>query len=214
MNERARNRLVGSIILVSLAVLFLPMLFDGAGIEQRELPAMPAGPVHRAPAPMLDAEAPDWAFVDEVRVRRDDPERAGVDGRGRHEAAPASTSTGVAGAGAEDGETGSGEEERTPQEALPDTRLADDGTPLAWSVQLATFAAADNAEALRTRLLADGYEAYLNTVTAGDRVLHRVAVGPRLDRGAVDRLRGELAARYELEGVVVRFTLERSGAGQ
>lgn len=202
MNERARNRVTGAVILASLAVVFLPMLFDGAGFEQRTLPTMPEGTVHQAPAPVLDTDAPDWDFVGEVEVRREDPERGGVDGRGRHEPAPDTDSQ----TGPEAGPDG--------EAASPDTRLAQDGTPLAWSVQLATFATVDNAEALRARLLTDGYEAYVSVAMDGDRALHRVAVGPRLDRAAVGRLRDELAQRYELDGLVVRFLLDRQGAGR
>ena len=41
MKERQRDRLVGAMILASLAAIFLPMLFDGAGVERRPMPSMP-----------------------------------------------------------------------------------------------------------------------------------------------------------------------------
>ncbi|MDZ7825708.1 MAG: SPOR domain-containing protein [Gammaproteobacteria bacterium] len=79
--------------------------------------------------------------------------------------------------------------------------------PLAWSVQLATFASRDNAAGSRERLLDDGYEAYLIPAREAERTLYRVAVGPRLDRNAVQRLETELEQRYELDGLVVQFSL-------
>ncbi|HSG87880.1 MAG TPA: SPOR domain-containing protein [Pseudomonadales bacterium] len=190
MNERSRNRIVGVIVLVSLAVIFLPMLLDGAGIEQREVPRLPEGAVPQArDLQVLAPEGEDWDFVAEVEARRASPDQGGIDGRGRNvPAAPA------------------------PVPAAGDeivTALAEDGTPLAWSVQLATFADEDNARRLREQLRADGYEAYLNLMTEGERTLFRVAVGPRLDRASVERLQAELQQRYELDGMVVRFALQR-----
>lgn len=74
-------------------------------------------------------------------------------------------------------------------------------------MQLASFAEAENAERLRATLLADGFEAYVTASEERGRALHRVAVGPQLDASAVRRLRDELAERYDLEGMIVRFTL-------
>ncbi|MDZ7825707.1 MAG: hypothetical protein U5R48_06535 [Gammaproteobacteria bacterium] len=42
-DEHTRNRVVGGLILVSLAAIFLPMLLDGEGLERREVPRMPVG---------------------------------------------------------------------------------------------------------------------------------------------------------------------------
>ena len=38
MNERTRYRVTGSVFLIALAVIFLPMLFDGAGAPMNEAP--------------------------------------------------------------------------------------------------------------------------------------------------------------------------------
>ncbi|TVS08610.1 MAG: hypothetical protein EA417_22270 [Gammaproteobacteria bacterium] len=189
MTERVRNRLVGAIILLSLAVVVLPMLFDGAGIERRAVPDVP-GERLRADRPVEPAEDPrddsSWAFLDEVEARR---AAAPVSGQARHEAAFDTE--------AEDAEA-----------SAPGLDLA--GLPRAWSVQLASFRDADNARALRQRLLADGFDAYLIEEGDGGQSLYRVAVGPRIDRTAADRLRTELAERYELDGMVVRFMIGRS----
>lgn len=41
MNDRTRYRVTGSIFLIALAVIFLPMLFDGAGAPMLEAPLQP-----------------------------------------------------------------------------------------------------------------------------------------------------------------------------
>ena len=64
MNEHTRNRVVGGVILVSLAAIFLPMLLDGEGLERREVPRMPAGELRSKPADeVIDPSTEDWAFV-------------------------------------------------------------------------------------------------------------------------------------------------------
>ena len=40
MNEQTRYRITGSIFLAALAIIFLPMLFDGAGVESPVIPPM------------------------------------------------------------------------------------------------------------------------------------------------------------------------------
>lgn len=191
MNERSRNRIVGIIILLSLAAIFLPMLLDGAGIEQREVPRLPSGAVPQAgDFEALDPQSEEWSFVAEVDARRASPDQGGIDGRGRNVPADAVREAPMV------------------SDAI-ETALAEDGTPLAWAVQLASFADEDNARRLREQLRADGYESYLNLLADGERRLFRVAVGPRLDRASVERLQAELRQRYELDGVVVRFTLQR-----
>ena len=216
MNEHTRNRLVGGLILVSLAAIFLPMLLDGEGLERREVPRMPAGELRSTPPDeIIDPAGEDWAFVEEARRQRERAEP--LDGRPVH--VPATTGSGT-GDGAETGsaeasggDPESGAEDRDEPAPAPglDTALDGDGMPFAWSVQLATFASRDNAAGLRERLLDDGYEAYLIPVREAERTLYRVAVGPRLDRNAVQRLETELEQRYELDGLVVQFSLAALG---
>ena len=183
MNEHVRNRVVGLVILVSLAAIFLPMLFDGAGIERRRVPEMPATELASVDDPPgeLDTSAGEWAFVDEVQRVRETPPAAQVDAQPRH--APVAPDA--------------------PEAAALDA----DGAPFAWSVQLASFESRENADALRVRLLGDGYAAYRTESREGGRTLHRVAVGPELDRGDTEALREALARRYDLDGLVVRFVL-------
>jgi DedD protein len=184
VNEHVRNRVVGGIILASLAAIFLPMLLDGAGIERRSVPAMPDGdPGPRTPLEPVDPAADDWAFVEEAARRRERPD-GGVDGRPLSAPEPA-----------------------VEPAAEPSPRLDDDGLPVAWSVQLGSFEEEENARGLRARLTDDGHEAYVDRIEREAGPLWRVAVGPRVDAAAAERLAAELGERYGLEAIVVRFSL-------
>ena len=71
MKERQRDRLVGAMILASLAAIFLPMLFDGAGVERRPMPPMPvSGDALTETVEALDLSSETWDFVAETDARR------------------------------------------------------------------------------------------------------------------------------------------------
>ncbi|MCC5886206.1 MAG: SPOR domain-containing protein [Gammaproteobacteria bacterium] len=203
MTERGRNRLVGAVILLSLAVILLPMLFDGAGIERRSVAEWPPGALElesRDDDFDTAADPAAWAFVDEVETRRRAEQ---IRGRPEHEPLPAS-------------EAADAEATALPDEAADAVSpgLDGGGLPRAFSVQLAAFRDQDNARALRQRLLDDGYDAYMIEEGGAGETLHRVAVGPRIDRDAALRLQAELAERYQLEGLVVRFVIGGRSGGR
>ena len=74
MKEQTRYRVTGSLFLLALAVIGLPMLFDGAGLPARELPPVTID----APMPeitRLPEEPPQTDFVarvDELREQVDE----------------------------------------------------------------------------------------------------------------------------------------------
>lgn len=70
-----------------------------------------------------------------------------------------------------------------------------------WAVQLASMRNADNAAALRDRLIAEGFDAYVQT--SAD--LHRVFAGPVSERSEANRLRARLSQEQRLDGFVVQL---------
>lgn len=179
MEERIKHRITGAVVVIALAVIFLPMLFDGAGVPDIpfdvDLPPPPVSTLE----PLPDRRSDAWAFVDEAQDLRGQFDRApGMIGQPEHRMT-------------EPDENSSGADES--------------GVPLAWSVQLASFVHEENAVALRDQLQLDGYNAYLVRVRDGDALRTQVAVGPRVSREEVQTLRQELLERYELEGMIVRF---------
>ena len=74
LNEQTRYRVTGSLFLLAIAVIVLPMLFDGAGLEPLELEpldvprAVPDVPTRASQAPVSDFVA----RADELRATVDD----------------------------------------------------------------------------------------------------------------------------------------------
>ncbi|HTO57488.1 MAG TPA: SPOR domain-containing protein [Pseudomonadales bacterium] len=175
LTERTRDRVMGGVFLVALAVIVLPMLFDGRGVESPAAPEIPA-PAPSDAQPVAAMDPANLANADALRKRIDD------DGFDR------STSTRV------------GDPVITPADSRPSGPLAP-----AWGVQLGSFADHAKAVALRDQLRKDGYQSVLTEVKGLTGVSTRVAVGPMINRDDATRLERELEKRYGMDVIVVVF---------
>ena len=175
MSERSRYQLTGGIFLVALAVIVLPMLFDGSGVRHAEI--APVAPIQPDSTPVEPPKIDDSALTAaaDVRERVDDE---GFD-----------STTGV----------------RVGEPQLRSADEAQKAPVEAWAVQLASFSDATKATALRDQLRKDGYSGFLSDAKKGSVKITRVAVGPVIERTEADRLRDELARRYAKGAIVVRF---------
>lgn len=190
MREEIRYRVTGSIFLLALAVICLPMLLDGAGLPARHLPDLPMGENPPEVRPLPTA-APETDFIARVQALRAQVDEDGfLTDSGTRFGEPVLEAEPEAGAAEPTGDR------RSPAAAAEGT----------WAVQVASFADASNAEDFRARLRRDGYEAFISTAKSGQRVLRRVAVGPLLDRERAEILRGELAARYRVEAQLMAMS--------
>lgn len=187
MDQTLKNRLVGVGVLLVLAAIVLPLVFDGANQDalraDTRLPPPPAVPEAEA---LLTAPAPELPMA-EAELARDhvpaEPEApaplppvAVAPGTAPAAAPAAPPATPVAAA-------------PTPAAApVADPRLA--GLAEAWDLQLAAVSAPDGAERLRNKLVAAGYKARVAKVGA----FYKVLVGPELRREDAEKLRAKLAA--------------------
>ncbi|NWE86179.1 SPOR domain-containing protein, partial [Pseudomonas edaphica] len=98
-----------------------------------------------------------------------------------------------------------------PQPAAPgkpdvgQSRIDPNGLPISWSIQLASLANRESADALQKKLRAQGYNAYIRSADGKNRVF----IGPLIERAEADRLRDLLGRQQNLNGFVVRFQPER-----
>lgn len=175
MTDRTRDRVMGGVFLAALAIIVLPMLFDGAGVESPAPPALPqAAPEGVGPVPAMDPA--NLANAEALRKRID------------NEGFDQSTSTKVG----------------DPVVAPADRRLSTT-LPPAWGVQLGSFADRTKAVALRDQLRRDGYQSVLTEVKGLTGVSTRVAIGPMVNRDDATKLERELEKRYGMDVIVVVF---------
>ena len=175
MTNGKRHRVTGAVFLIAVAVIVLPMLFDGAGLETEPMSPLEMDEMEPVviDAPVLDTEA--IAEADAMRRRLDD----------------------------EAFERATGQREGDPR--LSDADSVSHAVVEAWAVQIASFSDRDKAVALRERLLKDGHAAFLSDVKRVSGVSTRVAVGPIKRRADAESLQVELAKRYAADAIVVRF---------
>ncbi|WP_019626714.1 SPOR domain-containing protein [Thioalkalivibrio sp. ALJT] len=188
-----RFRLVGAVILIVLAVIFLPWLFDGAGYEHM------SGIDEPVPTAPSFAE-PDIALPSE----RPEP---------RRESAPAAPAPEREGPVAElhsldnSAETGAAANDReseavtaAPQEAPEE---AEQPVQAGWAVQVGSFRDQANAREQRARLREAGWAAFVDESMADGRPIYRVKVGPLAQREEAAEMGARLKEAFELSGIVV-----------
>ncbi len=197
-----KQRMVGALVLVALAVIFLPMLFNRED-EQRQIqvdvptapqvPVMPQVQVEPVPVPEPQPIPEEPAPPEEVAPVPAAPAPAAVVSK-----PVAAVKTPAV----------------TPAQTLAqapaklDTtqkRVDANGLPVSWSVQLVSLSNRASADNLQKTLRNQGYNAYVRS-SGG---MNRVFVGPLLERAEADRLRDLLGKQQNLKGFVVRFQPER-----
>ena len=82
------------------------------------------------------------------------------------------------------------------------------GLPQGWSVRLGSFADERNANNLMQRLLASGYRAYTRQTAGNGTRMTGVYVGPWLEQDSVRQYQKQLQEEFQLSGLVVRYEVE------
>lgn len=94
----------------------------------------------------------------------------------------------------------------TPKPAQPVAKPVETPKPAAsnvgFAVQLGAFSRADDANALRDKLRAGGFSAFVEQVKTDKGTLSRVRVGPVASRADADRLKAQVAAKMGINGMV------------
>ncbi|QKZ03665.1 SPOR domain-containing protein [Pseudomonas eucalypticola] len=215
-----KQRMVGALVLIALAVIFLPMLFSRQD-EQRQVrvdaPEAPQAPVVQQvkvePVPVpeqqnlpqdaesVEAQAAPTAPPPSMPVAPAPPappsQRAPVQTQAQAPA-PAPKPAPVA----------------KPAPAPAPVAKADpaaskidaNGLPVSWAVQLASLSNRASADSLQKSLRSQGYNAYVRSADG----MNRVFVGPLIERAEAERLRDLISRQQNVKGFVVRFQPERN----
>ncbi len=179
MNEGMKQRLVGALVLIALATVVLPILFDFDGayiVDTRStIPTAPdiqsveiekAGPLKGA-----------TAVASHEEMFRFDKSR---------KAAEHSTS-----------------DDRVLQDQP--SGLTAEGIPLAWIVQVASFTDVEKAQILNQQLLDDGYKAYSRRVLIGGETNYRIYVGPKVAKQTMLEQQQAIERKYKLKTLLLVF---------
>ena len=178
MEERLKQRLIGGAVLVSLVVIFVPMLMEERVVSERtfartKIPEQPKVLQPRPqpetntilPKPIARVEPPEplpeqVEPVKPVPVKPDEVQRFGKIER---------------------------------------------PTPTAWMVQVASFSKQQNAEKLVDKLKKAGMPAQVKTVQINNKQHHRVQMLPQLDKKQAEELVKRIKKKFGLKASVVRY---------
>ncbi len=193
LDNVVKQRMVGALVLIAVAVIFLPMLFtreDETRHVQVEAPSAPQAPATSQHRYCLRNRSPATTRRAISHPRCRSPRRR-----------QASSGSSAVRSGARSGaRTGS-----APAKPAAPAGVDANGLSISWSVQLASMSNRANADNLQKTLRTQGYNAYIRTADG----VNRVFVGPLIERAEADRLRDQLDKQQKLKGIVVRFQPER-----
>lgn len=210
MDQNLKQRLVGALVLMSLAVIFLPLVFDGQ--QQRidtkpyEIPAPPVISLQSMDMPPVPANA-----LAGVNADRESPAQAAA--TATVDDSPATASEPVPTPAAPPATPPPGrdevarfvEQEKQADAAIRTTPhqqpvdLAD-----AWIIQVGAFSSQANADALRNRIAAGGYAVFVRPQKTASGQFYKVYVGPEIRRYRVEQQKQALEQKYQVKALILK----------
>jgi len=188
---------VGTIVLLALALIILPQLFDGEGSYQPQVQS-------RIPERPIITLLPEPQQVRPVMVGESQSPSANAEAENIELTESAVSNN--ASDPAEVNSAASVTNLSTDTDSRPTLNAA--GLPDGWVVQLGTFGDLDNASKLLTDLLAKGYKAYERRSLRDEREMSTILVGPVIVRAEAERLLAELATALDLKPLIKRYERE------
>ncbi len=200
MDQKLRQRLVGAIVLVSLAVFFIPIILEGPEndwvVRNQAMPEPPAidFPVHKQPPPLSETPMMPAVAGKATEQAKAEPPKAASTLPGatpRPPKKPIEKPT-----------------EKPPVKSTaksvkvivppksPETRFP----PGSWGIQLGSFSDKANATTLSDKLQAARYPSFLEDAKAKSGTLYKVIVGPYNSREAAEKIRDEISKQQGLKG--------------
>lgn len=209
MEQNLKQRLVGALVLISLAVIFLPLVFD------RQQQRIDTSPYAIPEKPVITITAPNM----EPLERATSEQQAAVMNVMEEKRIQDETSA-VADHTVSSSPTVAVEPEPTPvaqtreyleQEKAVDATLQDQPVtttvPLAeaWVIQVGAFSSEANAKGLQDKLKSAGYAAFVKGSSAASGMLYKVYVGPEIRRAQLEQQKTELERKYNLKALILKY---------
>lgn len=197
MNEKLKQRLVGAVVLVSLAVIFIPMLLDGGErsrmpmfgsnipdkpdyhFEPLEIPLHPVTTVAEDRPQLIDKPEP---VPSKETKPQEQPKTAEVK-------SPDNTQA--------NGETTAPK----PKPASP--AQSENREQVAWVVQVGSFSQSNNALSLRDKLRSNGFTAFVEKLKSDGETIYRVRIGPELKKENAEKQLQRLRREMDMKGIVM-----------
>ncbi|MBD3610366.1 MAG: SPOR domain-containing protein [Gammaproteobacteria bacterium] len=188
--KRLKQRMIGAIVLVSLAVIFIPMLLKGpetlnTPIITSNIPPKPERKTEIIPIKPIPPR-PQQKPISVIPVKEDSPEA-------RPEAAPAPEKP--------KSKTQKPAIEAAPDTSTPESRLA---SLQGWVVQVGSFSRKKNALNLQNKLRKKQFAAFVEAYSSKSGTRYRVRVGPETSSAKAKSLATTIKKRMGIDGLVLK----------
>ncbi len=206
MDQNLKNRLVGVAVVFALAVIFLPMILDGSGVQKDQLDVV------IPPQPIVIAEPQFDTHVIELQQRVEklpEPEARFVDEHSPAKAQPPEASKPAATAGAT-----SPESEPTPAEKTPEPKTVASAESASaaqtggdsWVLQVGSFRDRDKAMLQRDKLRKSRIAAvFIEQFPVNGKTSYRVRLGPFLSRDQSQVAQNKIKAKHDIDGIIMKY---------
>ncbi|WP_165869098.1 SPOR domain-containing protein [Thiogranum longum] len=196
-----KQRLVGAIVLVALGVIFIPMLLEGP--NRTLVPEMDKIPEPETLAPELPLEPfpPLREPVPASRAILTEPAGAKV----AQQSSPPTQAVEEPVPAPEPAVIVPPAPVAAPAKPLPIEKPVTEPLKGSWVVQVVSLSSESNALALRDKLRKGGFATQVEQVRVDGKARYRVRVGPFLDRAEADRVRKQVAERFDQNGRVMSY---------
>ena len=185
-----KHRIVGAIIVVALAVIFIPMILSDRESSTERPDAQPI-------APQSLAEEPNKVAVTKLTP----PAAVEEPAKSTSATAPSTEKTQAEKPAAES----AGEKAAAPKPSTAPAAAEAKPPSSGWVVQVGTFSNKANATRLEKKLRAEGHPVLKETVKVGGTSAVRLRVGPYADRGAALKARERVNKDVGVKGVVLAY---------
>jgi len=216
-----KQRIVGAIVLISLAVIFIPMLLSGKSdllsnqlssnippkpsyeirrpeINDLEKPVQPSfarpEPEKVVQQPILDAEkSPSKAKKPTAAPSVEVSKDPAEKSAAKKQSEPAPSTSQIP----------APDKLAHPKISQPTKESAQLAT--SWVVQVGSFSKKKNATSLRDKIQKSGISSFVSEAQSSKGKVYRVRVGPELKRSLADDLRKKVDRKFGLDGIVIRY---------
>ena len=232
--SRMKQRTVGGLVLVALAVIIVPLILDfrkdynhvirGTNIPPKPddfrvevVPLKPPEETLPSPESLADSKAdideshaPEAGPESEVEPASAPPapapvEKQPVEKKPAAEKPVAKPEAPKPAATPEAKKPAAATVEKKPAPATQTSTPAASADENAWVIQVGSFSNVKNAANLRDQLQKKGYEAFIDDVRVDDRTIHRVRIGPLDKKAAANAVRDKLAIEMKLDARVFSY---------
>ena len=197
MDQNTKNRLVGIAVVSALAVIFLPMILDGSGVQKNELEVIiPPQPKVESNPEFVFKQIDLQAKVDEIpqlEPRLVD-DKSGNNPKPKESTQPAATS-----------ETESAESAAPKQTQTEDTAPAKIGGD-SFVLQVGSFQDRQKALVQRDKLRKSNIAAvFIEQFNSGNKASYRVRLGPFANRDLTRVAQNKIKAKHDIDGIIMKY---------